>query len=212
MKPTSYIKRKYIIIISVLGLMLLLMYVFVVAGNWLVVKNELIKADAIVVLMGSPGDRILEAKDIYSNSYSSKIFFIEDNDPGRKELKAKGIILPNDAIKNKATALQLGIPDSVITIVPGNANSTYDEAKVLLTYLNKNQEIESIIIISSNYHMRRAGIIFNNELAKCNHKVEIILAPSKYTEFNANHWYSDRQSRKIVVFEYIKILNYYLFD
>jgi uncharacterized SAM-binding protein YcdF (DUF218 family) len=212
MKTTFSIKRKYFIIISILSLLLVLIYVFVNAGNWLVVEDELHKADAIVVLMGSPGDRILESKDIYSNSYSNKIIFFEDYDPWRKELKAKGIILPNDAIKSKSIALQLGIPDSVVTIVPGNANSTYDEAKTFLAYLNKNTEIESIILISSSYHMRRAGIIFRNELAQCNHKVKIILSPSKYTEFNAKNWYSDRQSRKIVVFEYIKLLNYYLFD
>lgn len=206
------LNRKRLVLVSIILLLIIGGFIFKSAGNLLIIKDKLQKADAIVVLMGSPGDRILEAKDIYSNSYSSKIIFIEDNDPGRKEIKAKGIILPNDAIKNKSIALRLGIPDSAITIVPGNTNSTYDEAKTFLAYLNKNPKIKSIILISSSYHMRRAGIIFRNEMAQCNHEVKIILAPSKYTEFNAKNWYSDRQSRKIVVFEYIKILNYYLFD
>jgi uncharacterized SAM-binding protein YcdF (DUF218 family) len=204
--------KKLSLLIAIVGLLTAGLFTFFELGNWLIVNDELKEADAIVVLMGSPGDRILEAKDIYSNSYSEKIIFIEDNDPGRKEIKSRGIILPNDAIKNKSIALQLGISDSVITIIPGNANSTYDEAKILLNYLNNKPEIESIIIVSSSYHMRRAGNIFRTELAKCNHDVKIILAPSKYTEFNAKEWYSDRQSRKIVVFEYIKLLNYYLFD
>lgn len=118
-------KRKYIILISSITLLSILFFVFIKAGKCLVVNDKSQKADIIVVLMGSPGDRILEANDIYSNTYSNRIIFIEDNDPGRKEIKARGIILPNHAIKNKSIAIQLGIPDSVITIVAGNANSTY---------------------------------------------------------------------------------------
>ena len=206
--------RKYLYFIFFTSILIVVLSLFAVkAGDWLIVKDKLTQSDIILVLMGSPGDRILEARDIYLQGYSKRIVFIEDNDPGRKELKKEaGILLPNDAFRNKELAIKLGIPDSSIFILPGDANSTLEEAKILVQYIKENPSLDSIILITSSYHSRRAGIIFGNELDKCHNDIKLFVTPSKYTDFKSEKWYSDRQSRKIVMLEYIKLINYYLFD
>ena len=205
-------KKRFIVLIILVVVSIPILFFYENAGHWLVVNDKLSKSDAIVVLMGSPGDRILEANDIYNDSFSKKLFFVEDNDPGRLELRSRGINLPNDANESQLIAIQLGIPDSSIIIIPGNANSTFDEATALLNYLNDNINIDTIIIVSSASHTRRASFIFNNVLSNCDREISIIIRPSKYSEFNPENWFFDRGSRKKVVMEYIKLIQYSLFD
>ena len=203
--------KKLSLLIATIGLLTARLFIFFELGNWLVVNDELKQADAIVVLMGSPGDRILEVKDVYSDSLSNLILFVEDDDPGRKELKTRGIILQDDADKSRKLAIQLGIPDSVIFILPGDANSTIDEAKILREYIDNNN-LKSIILVTSSSHIRRASMIFNNELSQCKNEIEIICNPSKYSNFDGENWWRERESRKKVVLEYLKLIQFLLFD
>ena len=211
MKKVIVLRKNYYFICIIIFVLISAYGLIISAGNWLIVNDELKKADAIVVLMGSPGDRILEANDVYSASLSNKIIFAEDNDPSRKDLKSRGIILPNNADVSRRIAIQLGIPDSVIIILPGYANSTIDEAKILREYIDKNN-IKSIILVTSSSHIRRASMIFNNELSKCKNEIEIICNPSKYSNFDGENWWRERESRKKVVLEYLKLIQFLLFD
>ena len=204
--------KKLSLLIATVGLLTAGLFIFFELGNWLVVNDELKQADAIVVLMGSPGDRILEAKDVYSGSFSNLILFVEDDDPGRKVLKSRGIVLQDNADKSRILAIQLGIPDSIILILPGDALSTIDEAKIIRGFIDNNNDIKSIILISSSSHMRRASMIFNHELSKCKNSIEIIYTPSKYSNFDGVNWWKERESRKKVVLEYLKLIQFLLFD
>ena len=67
------------------------------AGNWLVRDDAPQKADAILILMGSRGDRALMAADLWKESFALQIIFVEDYENGREFLAKRGIILPNDA-------------------------------------------------------------------------------------------------------------------
>ena len=205
-------KKNYILLLGLLLFLILGFYAFINAGYYLIIRDEIKKADAIVVLMGSPGDRMLEVVDLYFAGYSKKIIIAEDNDSGSKVLKSRGVILQNSAEKNKSVALALGIPDSSIIIVPGNANSTIDESSIIMNYINNKPQVKSILLVSSSYHMRRANMIFKKTFSSCNHNIRIICVPSSYSEFNPKNWYSHRESRKKVVMEYVKLVNYLFLD
>lgn len=203
--------RKYFLLIVSVLFLVMGTYFFLNAGNWLIVKDPLKKADAIVVLMGGPGDRVLETNDIYSASFSDLIIFVETDEPSRMDLESRGVILHGDADKSKNIAVQLGIPDSVIVILPGAANSTFDEAKIVREYIDNNN-MKSIILVTSSYHIRRASMIFNYELSKSENQIEVIRHPSKYSHFDGEHWWRERESRKKVVLEYLKLIQFLLFD
>lgn len=47
------------------------------AGSWLVKEDELEKADAIVILMGSISDRVLQVADLYHQKYANKVLVVE---------------------------------------------------------------------------------------------------------------------------------------
>lgn len=51
-------------------------------GLWLVVQQDLESADALVVLMGSTVDRVLEAHDLYSQDMASQIIMVQSRQVG----------------------------------------------------------------------------------------------------------------------------------
>lgn len=205
--------RKHIVIsLIVLILISSLVFILLNAGSWLVVEDEPQPADAIVVLMGSPGDRMLQASEIYKKGYAENILIVNTHATGRDLLAERGIHLKTNAELSKEIGIKLGIPKKAVTILPGNAQSTRDEAAAIAVYLKNNKEINEVILITSSYHTRRSSAIFRKSLSKLDDHVTIITIPSDYTEFNARKWYTNRQSAKHVVMEYTRLFYFWLWE
>lgn len=205
--------RKRLLLVSIVpAIILLSFYLISNAGVWLVKKDKLEKADAIVILMGSIADRILEAKDLYTQGYSKKILVVNSYISSGKELEPYGIHVPNNSELSKKALVQLGIPDSLIHILPASAISTQEEAYKIAEYVSSNPKRRSILLVTSNSHSLRATMIFEDTFNDQGIEAKIITAPSKYTEYNAQQWWSDRQSAKQVFFEYAKIISFLLFE
>jgi hypothetical protein len=60
--------------------------------------------------------------------------------------------------------------------------------------------------------MRRAYMIFNDAFNDNNLNIKIYTIPSKYSDFNAKHWYTHRESAKQVFMEYSKIFSFLLVE
>ncbi len=172
-------------------------------GSWLVVQHDLEPADALVVLMGSTVDRVLEAHDLYSQDMASLIIMVQSRQVGGAYAQKRGLRVPGDADLSKMALTQLGMPGEDIIILPGQASSTMDEARAVKRYLKDNSDISSLILVTSPYHTRRARMIFKNELDLAVNKVQI--APSSYTDYYEQKWYKDRDSAKWTLLEYLKI-------
>src|SRR5665648_1254862 len=79
MKENKKFRSKKILLILVILLAFFIVVRILIMpqlGRWLVVNDELKESDVILVLMGSVYDRILEAVDLYQESYSDKIILI----------------------------------------------------------------------------------------------------------------------------------------
>ena len=59
-------------------------------GEVLVVSDKNAKADVIVILLGSIGDRALHAIDLYREGYADKIVLVRNYDVQLSKLKDKG--------------------------------------------------------------------------------------------------------------------------
>ena len=71
-------KRKISILGAVILISLLCMISCRKAGNWLVKKDTLENADAIVMLTGSIADRVLEVADLFINKkMADKVIIVE---------------------------------------------------------------------------------------------------------------------------------------
>lgn len=196
-------------------ILLLLVAWFVVIpwlGSFLVYDTPLQSSDAIVILMGSIPDRVLQSYEIYQQGYAPLILMVPTYQTGMEHLDKYDIEIPTNAHISQSALLDLGIPEEAIILLPGSAQSTKDEARAIYQYLQTNNEIESIILVSSAHHLRRAAMIFRRQLKNLNREITVIPRPSSYTDFHARHWYKDRQSAKYVATEWLKLISWIVFE
>ena len=97
-----------------------------------------------------------------------------------------------------------------IIILPGNAQSTQDEAVAIEQFLKNRPDVDTILLVTSKFHSHRSELIFNKALADLD--VEIYSAPTPYDPFQARGWYKDREDIQSVVTEYIKLANYFVLE
>jgi|LSQX01.2.fsa_nt_gb uncharacterized SAM-binding protein YcdF (DUF218 family) len=194
-----------ILIVAISGMVYILSM-----GHILTREDELKKADVIVVLLGSIPDRILQAVDLYKDGYGDKIIMVETEKIGNEVLIEKNVNVALQEEINEAIALQLGVPEEDIIILEGNAKSTQDEAVKIRDFLSSKPEISSIMLVTSKSHSFRAAAIFEKALAKLDKEVRVISYPTKYDPFDPGKWYQDRNQIEQVIFETIKLLNFYL--
>lgn len=211
--PHSYIPlKKHILYITLILFLLLSVFMFRQAGNWLVRTDVPQKADAILILMGSRGDRALEAAALWEKHFADTLIFVEDYENGREFLTQRGIVLPNDAYMTSSILNQLGVPESCILTLPGEAKSTLDEADALKKYLVNKPSVDTLILVTSKSHSRRAIEIFDKSLQTLPHKVILISCPSSYDNFQAKTWWKHRETAKQVFLEYLKIISFVIFE
>ncbi|MGB4205637.1 MAG: YdcF family protein [Bacteroidales bacterium] len=196
-----------------LAIFILIFILFRQAGNYLVKTDHLQTSDAIVILMGSTVDRVLEANDVYKAGMAEKILIVNNIQVGREELAAKGIFVPTQAQLAIKALSQMHIPDSLMFILPGSTTSTRDEADSLANAIARNEfDIKSVILVSSSAHMRRSSMIFKNSFKKRNLDIKVLCAPSKYSDFHPEQWWKHRENAKDVFLEYTKIIFFLLFE
>ncbi len=182
------------------------------AGRLLVAEDDPQPADLIVVLMGSGADRIMGAVDLYKQDYGPKILMVENSQPGYEILDSRGVKVPRDAEVAAMIAIQLGLPEEALIILPGNASSTLDEALIVAEYLNRNAPAETLLLVTSKYHSMRAAHLFRWALGQRGQDTRVLSCPTPYDTFNASSWWRSRDDAKKVVMEYAKLLNSYLLD
>lgn len=175
----------------------------------MVAEDEPQKADIIIVLMGSGPDRMLGAVDIYKMGFSDRIIMAKNLVRGYDLVVSQGVDIPHDTDIAKDVAMQLGVPEGDIKILPGDALSTKDEAVVVREYLEDEPEVDSLIIVTSKYHSGRAKKIFVKAMESLDREVKIISCPTKYDDFNSDKWWKDREDLKRRALEYLKLLNFY---
>jgi uncharacterized SAM-binding protein YcdF (DUF218 family) len=208
---SKFRSKKILFVLGVLLAFFILTGIFIVPnlGQWLVVMDELQESDMIVVLMGSVYDRILEAADLYDEGYSDRIVLINSYIIAKDIIINRGIKVYGDTLLSKMAAIDLGIPEEDVLILEGNSRSTQDEALTIREYIRNNREIESIILVTSKYHSGRAKKIFKKALSVLDREIDIYCSPSKYDPSNVNQWWRNREDFQWVVFEYLKLANFY---
>jgi uncharacterized SAM-binding protein YcdF (DUF218 family) len=173
------------------GLFLIHQPVLLALGDVLVVEDKLKPADLIHIL-GGGFDRLDYGLQLYTQGYGQRIF----------------ITGGDDAIAYRAYALTNGAQAKHILPTDSWAINTYQEALELKQFLDSESSIQSVIVVSSPYHMRRAQWTFQDVLGD---QVALQFAPVPFAMArHKQQWWVDAGSRKIVVGEYFKLLFYYV--
>jgi len=182
------------------------------AGNWLVKEDIPSHADAMMLLMGNFPERVLQAVDLYHEGRADRLIIVyESMGPyGLLELRGADVIRTTTLAHDAAVAL--GIPSDKITMLPGDARSTLDEAIALREYLKVSSAADTIILVSSPAHMRRSYIIFRTILRDPERPLYVGSSPSAYSGFNPEKWWRRREDIQSVLSEYIKLLSFMIVE
>ncbi|MCO5257621.1 MAG: hypothetical protein M9926_12775 [Lentimicrobium sp.] len=105
-----------------------IVYVLLEAGNFLVRNDKLFRADAIVLLMGSIPDRVLQTERLYKQGLGRQILLVEENMEGFHDLRKRGSPIVSNTDQCYNALVYLGIKEEFINILPGSARSTIQEA------------------------------------------------------------------------------------
>jgi uncharacterized SAM-binding protein YcdF (DUF218 family) len=183
------------------------------AGKWLVKEDVPSHADVMVLLMGNISDRVLQVGDLYRDHVSTKVWIVESYiSEADRELEERCGHQPTNTEMARLRLIRLGVPADSIVILPGNASSTRMEAETVRDRLRSQPGIKSVLLVSTAIHMRRASKIFRAAFHPLEQPCEVYCSPSAYSGFHADEWWKSTDDIQGVVYEYLKLVNYALFE
>ncbi|OQA17294.1 MAG: hypothetical protein BWY61_02142 [Firmicutes bacterium ADurb.Bin354] len=165
-------------------------------------------ADAIVVLMGSFPERVLQAVDLYHEGKAGHLLIVYESMGPYQVLKLRGADIIRTTEQVRDAAIDLGVPADRITMLPGEARSTLDEAVAVREYIRGSHDIDTLLLVSSPTHMRRAYMIFRKVLRSSEKPVFVGTCPSSYSSFSPDKWWRQKEDVQSVVSEMVKILSF----
>lgn len=175
----------------------------------LIVEKPLERADAILILAGSQAyrERAAKAAEIFKRGTAARILLTDDGGSAgwsRTERRNPPFV---ELAKNEL--LNHGVPAENIEILPPVVNGTIDEALALRDWL-PGKNWKSVLIVTSDYHTRRALRTFEKVLSDTETELGIEYAVTNDEEFPKIFWWLSRQGRGTVGGEYAKIIYYQL--
>lgn len=183
-------------IVTLTGILLIMLTIFLIAGRILVISQPLKKADVIIVLGGGTWERTVYASKLYKGNFSEYVILTNGgsrNHPSTRESEIE--------IKS---LVKSGTPKEVI-IPELKALSTYENAKYTKELL-KEYNFSSAIIVTSSYHTRRAQYIFNKVYKESGIRLSYYAAPVE--DFNPQLWWLSVNGWKYTLSEYTKLVWY----
>jgi uncharacterized SAM-binding protein YcdF (DUF218 family) len=178
-----------LITLLVLILVLAVLYVarhpiFRLIGEGWVVEDTLERSDAILVLSDDNfyADRANRAAQIYRQGLGTVVVA-----SGRRLRPYAGVaeLIEHDLIER-------GVPKDKILRVAHDADNTREEAKTL-AQLVKQKKWRSVIVVTSNFHTRRARYIFSHVFPQ---DIKIRITGARDGDFDPDRWWEQRISVK----------------
>ena len=159
------------------------------AGESWIVEDQLQPSDAIIVLSDDNfyGDRATRASQVFREGMAPLVVA-----SGRRLRPRAGIaeLMEHDLIER-------GVPTEKILRVPHDAENTKEEAGAL-AQVAAQKKWKSVIIVTSNYHTRRARYIFEKVFPP---GIVIRVTGARDGEFDPDRWWEKRVSIKRFVHE-----------
>lgn len=178
----------------------------------LVVRDELPRADCIVVLSGASEyvERTRHAAELWRLGVAPKIVLTNDNLRGgwSSEQQRNPFFVEREAEELR----RAGVPAAQIEALPEPVTSTYDEAVRLRAYASQ-QRLGSVLIVTSAYHTRRARWTMRRVFRESGVRVGVspVASDSATRQTpNAFVWWLSRRGWRSVAPEYPKLVYYWL--
>lgn len=158
------------------------------AGRCLEVRSPLERADVIVVLAGDSGGRVRHGVELYRRGVAPRIL-----------MSGGPIGLTTWAELMKQQAVAMGVPAEAVWI-QDRSTSTTEDARFSAEVL-KAKGVRSVCLATSNFHSRRAGMLFRRELGE---GIALGVDPETPAWWKTD-WWTTGLGASIVFTEYVKL-------
>jgi uncharacterized SAM-binding protein YcdF (DUF218 family) len=149
-------------------------------------------ADAVLVLAGDYlGDRILKGAELVRSGFAPRA--VISGPAGYYGHYECDLAIP--------FAVARGYPAEYFVRAPNRAHSTVEEAEAVLPLLRK-MGVRSYLLVTSNFHTRRAGRVFRARGPDL--EVRVVAAPHR--DFAPDTWWFTREGCKYFLIEWQKTL------
>ena len=179
-------------------------------ARFLLVKDNINKADCIVVLSSDTYFRIKKAVELYNSGYAKNIVvtITPEREKELKEYYEFGYrIFGLKDISNKEIILKafeyFNKDPKDIYFTEKEVTSTYDEAIAIKDFMLKNN-FKSLILVTSTYHTKRALLVFKLVFNKTGIKIYNCTAENKL--YNPLRWWEKERDVEKIIREYVAII------
>ena len=181
-----------------------------IGARSLIVKKEIARADAMVILSGSSSfrERTHVAAELFAEGRAPRIILTNDDRPGGWSNTEQRNPLFSELALNEL--VRSGVPRERILLLPDAVHSTHDEAVLLHRYAGTGS-IGSLLIITSPYHSRRALWTFRQEFKATNVTLGLGFGDENQADYPSPFlWWTTIKGWRLVAGEYLKFVYYLL--
>jgi uncharacterized SAM-binding protein YcdF (DUF218 family) len=161
------------------------------------------KADYVLVLGGSPRIRPFVAAEILRAGLAQRALISHVKWP-QDDLND---LVPPDHEVCRRVLLQSGVAAERISFLGHDHRTTYDEASSLTRFL-ATQPDARVLVVTNDFHTRRARWIFTRLLGPRADAVSFVSAPSEH--YQADNWWRSEEGLGFIVGENLRFLFYVL--
>lgn len=159
-------------------------------GSYMVQAGPPMKADIVLVPAGDfAGNRIRKAAELVRQGFASQVLV---SGPA-------GMYGSYECDLAIAYAVNAGFPESYFIHFENHALSTREEAEVIVPELRR-RGIQDVLLVTSNYHTRRAGYNYRRIAPDLNFNVVAVKDP----DFTPETWWHSREGQKRFLYEGLK--------
>ncbi|MFZ5648660.1 MAG: YdcF family protein [Bacillota bacterium] len=190
-------KRLLIILIVLASILVTSSYWLSALGHCLVVDETPQKSDAIVILGGETVPRVAKGAELFREGYSNQIIMAGGGRLTSRYAEADLMLFE---------AEDLGVPRTSV-ILERNSESTYENA-VFVKRIVQEKGIKSILLVTSNYHTRRARHIFSKVFEGTGVKITTVSAEDP--KFSPSSWWKTHEGQQKALVELASMVIYWI--
>jgi uncharacterized SAM-binding protein YcdF (DUF218 family) len=200
-------RRQSTIVKLVVSCILIWLVVSWIGARLLITEAPLANADAIVVLGGSANyrERAREAAKLLLEGRSQRILITNDNMRGPwSSAEQRNPFFYERSFEEIRNA---GVPQNSVELLKKPVASTHEEAELVRQYAEEHR-LQSVLIVTSAYHSRRALWVFSRVFRDAGIRIGLVNVRTGIDSPDPATWWLTLRGWRLVPTEYVKMIYY----
>ena len=200
--------RRRLLCLGVLGALVVVVYglhplLLPAAARWLDVSEPPPAVDDVMVLGGDARVRPFVAAALYNKGLAQHVL-IPTVKPSPEA--AEGLVKTEPEVMAEILRKR-GVPADAIEQLPGEVDSTADEAAALARYLADKPQ-RRVTVVTTCYHTRRVRLIFRKVLGAAADQLHFVGGPTE--GFDTSNWWRSETGACTYMNEFVKLPYYFV--